>query len=115
MPSSLSERYLSPLAAELGRVFGVLGFKDLLHAAPLFATSHHDEIPRLRKANAGRMMGPDKHACEHFVGNRIRNEFADIAAAEDGLVEAALEGVGESEAIGCIDRHVERYHAQVQR
>ena len=104
MPSSLSERYLSrrsPL--NWAAFFWRLGFEYFFHAAALFDAAHDDEVPRLRKADAGGMMGRDQHAREHLVGNRIGNELADVAAAEDCLVQPALECVGEGVAIGCVE------------
>ena len=101
------EIFFAALAAELGRILLALGFENFFHAAALLDAAHQDEVPRLREADAGGMMRGDQHAREHFVGNWIGDELADVAAAEDRLVKAALERVGECVAIGCVGGHME--------
>src|SRR5690242_4681506 len=45
------------------------------------------------------MMGRDQHAGQSVVANWVAGELANIAAAEDGFVKAAFQGVGEFVAI----------------
>lgn len=99
------EIFFAALAAELSRIFLALGFEDFLHAPAPLEAAHDDEVPRLREADTGGMMRRGQHARQHIVGNWIGNELPDVAAAEDRLVEAALEQVGEGVAIGRIGRH----------
>src|SRR5258708_4549013 len=100
------EIFFAALAAELSGVLLALRFENFFDAAAALEVAHDDEVPRLREADAGRMVSGDEDAREHLIGNWIGDEFADVAAAEDGLVEAAFEGVGETVAIGRVRGHM---------
>ena len=88
------EVFFAARAAELGRILLALAFENFLHAAAPLEAAHDDEVPRLREADAGGMMGRSQHARQHLVGNRIGSELPHVAAAKDRFVEAALECVG---------------------
>jgi hypothetical protein len=80
MPSSLSERAIA--RRKLRGVAGALLFEDAFDLAAPLQIAHDDKIPRLREADANRVMGRDDDARENFVRDLIGEKVADVAAAE---------------------------------
>ncbi len=70
-------------------VFRSLLLEYAFHFAPAFGVTYYNEAPRLSESNARSVMGGDQHARQHFIWDRIRSEFAHVAAPKDRLVQTA--------------------------
>jgi len=93
------KKLLAAGAGELRGVFDPLLLEQAFDCAPPFEITHDDEVPWLREADAGGVMGGDEYAREHGVGYRIGPERADVTAAKNRLVEAVARGRGEGVAV----------------
>ena len=74
----------APLAGKLIGVLEALLREHFVHPPPALHIPHDYEIPWLREADAGRVMGRGQDAGERLVGYRLVGELTNVPAT--GLV-----------------------------
>src|ERR1019366_2831627 len=91
----VGEVLLLALAVEGFGGFQPVRFNVLADALAGLAIFDDEKIPRLHEADRAGVVRRGEDAREDIRRNRIRPEAADIAPAEDGLVEALFPMLGE--------------------